>query len=179
MAKDIFDRLSAGRPPATEGVIKQPPRRREDPKIFLKDILANGPAPATLVIERGTERGFTKRQITYAREQMKLIALKGPGMDGCWFWMLPHDNRGIPAQQATPKPRHRPPQENKGHTKRQSDSLIHRTTAEWHRQGGPGPAYGTRPPHHSIMQQAHPARSETCASRSARSAATWCPNETG
>ena len=77
MAKDIFKRLSAGRPPAEEA-IKQP-RRREDPKIFLKDILANGPAPATLVIERGAERGFTKRQITYAREQMKLIALKGPG----------------------------------------------------------------------------------------------------
>jgi hypothetical protein len=107
MAKDIFKRLSAGRPPPTEMAIKQPPRRREDPKIFLKDILAAGPAPANLVIERGAERGFTKRQITYAREQMKLIALKGPGMDGCWFWTLPHDNRGIPAQQTTPKPKHR------------------------------------------------------------------------
>jgi hypothetical protein len=106
VARDIFKRLSAGRPPATEEPVKQP-RRREDPKIFLKDILANGPAPANLVIARGAERGFTKRQITYAREQMKLIALKGPGMDGCWFWTLPHDNRGIPAQQATPKPRHR------------------------------------------------------------------------
>ena len=105
VARDIFSRLSAGRPPA-EGAVKSQ-RRREDPKIFLKDILANGPAPANLVIARGAERGFTKRQITYAREQMKLIALKGPGMDGCWFWTLPHDNRGIPAQQATPKPRHR------------------------------------------------------------------------
>jgi hypothetical protein len=97
MAKDIFKRLSAGRPQQTEKAHEQP-RRREDPKIFLKDILANGPAPANLVIERGAERGFTKRQITYAREQMKLIALKGPGIDGCWFWVLPHDNRAIPAQ---------------------------------------------------------------------------------
>ena len=105
VARDIFKRLSAGRPPA-EGVTRQPPRRREDPKIFLQDILANGPAPATLVIERGAERGFSKRQITYAREQMKLVAIKGPGMDGRWFWTLPHDNRGIPAQQATPKRRH-------------------------------------------------------------------------
>ena len=78
MARDIFKRLSAGRPPAEE-VTKQPPRRREDPKIFLKDILANGPAPATLVVERGAEHGFTKRQITYAREQMKIIAFKETG----------------------------------------------------------------------------------------------------
>ena len=67
MARDIFKRLSAGRSPPTEEAITQS-RRREDPKIFLKDILSNGPAPATLVIARGAERGFTKRQITYARE---------------------------------------------------------------------------------------------------------------
>jgi hypothetical protein len=102
VARDIFKRLSAGRPP-TEEAVRQSPRRREDPKIFLKDILAAGPAPANLVIERGRERGFTKRQITYAREQMKLIALKETGKyGGCWFWVLPHDNRAIPAQRATP-----------------------------------------------------------------------------
>ena len=61
MSKDIFERLSAGRPPATEETIKQSSRRREDPKIFLKDILANGPAPANLVIERGAERGFQQK----------------------------------------------------------------------------------------------------------------------
>jgi hypothetical protein len=98
----LFERLSAGRPPQIEGAVKQPLRRRESPKIFLEDILSNGPAPTTLVIERGKARGFTKRQITYAREQMKIVALKGRGMDGCWFWVLPHDNRGIPAQQTTP-----------------------------------------------------------------------------
>jgi hypothetical protein len=96
VTKNIFERLAKGRP-LTEVAIKQP-RRREDPKIFLRDILANGPAPANLIIERGAERGFTKRQITYAREQMKLVALKGPGKDGCWFWVLPYDNRGVPAQ---------------------------------------------------------------------------------
>ena len=105
MARDIFKRLSAGRPPA-EMATRQP-RRREDPKIFLKDILAAGPARATLVIERGAERGFTKRQITYAREQMKLIALKETGKyGGRWFWVLPHDNRGVPAPQATPNTAH-------------------------------------------------------------------------
>jgi hypothetical protein len=90
------------RPTPLENTIKQPPSRREDPKIFLEDILSNGPAPATLIIKRGAERGFSKRQITYAREQMKLIALKGPGTRGAWFWVLPHDNRAIPPQQATP-----------------------------------------------------------------------------
>ena len=98
MAKDIFERLNKRQP--IERTIEQP-RRREDPKIFLKDILANGPAPATLVEEPGAERGFTKIQIRYARRQMKIISFKGPGEHGCWFWVLPHDNRGVPAQQAT------------------------------------------------------------------------------
>jgi hypothetical protein len=95
MARNIFERLGAGRPPA-ERAIEQP-RRREDPKIFLKDVLANGPAPANLIIERGAERGFTKRQITYARRQLNIISFKGPGMSGRWFWIFPHDNRGISA----------------------------------------------------------------------------------
>ena len=100
MAKDIFKRLSAGRPP--EEPNKQPFRRRENPKIFLRDVLANGPVPATLVEERGAAHGFTKIQIRYARYQMKIVSFKGPGKDGGWFWVLPHDNRGISAQQATP-----------------------------------------------------------------------------
>jgi hypothetical protein len=99
---NLFEKLGKGRPLPIEATDKQPPRRREDPKIFLKDILANGPAPVNLIIERGAEHGFTKRQITYARERMKLIALKGPRMGGPWFWVLPHDNRSIPTQQATP-----------------------------------------------------------------------------
>ena len=104
VARDIFKRLSAGRPPA-EMATRQP-RRREDPKIFLKDILAAGPAPATLVIERGAERGFTRIQIRYAMRQMKIISFKGPGKGGGWFWVLPHDNHGIPAPRATPNTAH-------------------------------------------------------------------------
>jgi hypothetical protein len=102
MARDIFKRLSAGRPPAAETAHEQPSHRREDPKIFLRDILANGPVPATLVEERGAAHGFSKIQIRYARRQMKIISFKGPGKDGRWFWVLPHDNRAIPAQRATP-----------------------------------------------------------------------------
>ena len=95
---DLFERLDKGRPAQIEGIIKQPLRRREDPKTLLKDVLANGPVPATLVEERGAAHGFSKVQIRYARRQMKIISFKGPGKDGGWFWVLPHDNRGIPAQ---------------------------------------------------------------------------------
>jgi hypothetical protein len=98
---DIFERLARGRPPPTEEVTKQPPHRRENPKIFLRDVLANGPVPATLVEEHGAAHGFTKIQIRYARRQMNIISFKGPGKNGGWFWVLPHDNRSIPSQQAT------------------------------------------------------------------------------
>ena len=98
----LFERLNAGRPAPPSEKASTLSRRREDPKIFLEDILSNGPAPATLIIERGKARGLTKRQITYARERMKLVALKGPGKDAGWYWVFPHDNRRIPAQQATP-----------------------------------------------------------------------------
>ena len=97
MARDIFRRLRAGRP-ATEAAIEQPLRRRENPKILLKDVLANGPVPATLVEERGRAHGFSKIQIRYARRQMKIISFKGPGKHGGWFWVLPHDNRNIPVR---------------------------------------------------------------------------------
>jgi hypothetical protein len=96
----LFERLNKGRP-QIEKAVKQP-HRREYPKTFLLDILAGGPVPATLVEERGAAHGFTKIQIRYARRQMKIISFKGPGKYGGWFWVLPHDNRGIPTQQATP-----------------------------------------------------------------------------
>ena len=86
---DIFERLAQGRPPPIEEAIKQP-HRREDPKIFLKDILANGPAPATLVEERGAAHGFTKKQLSYARRQMRVVSFKEVGkINGRWFWALP------------------------------------------------------------------------------------------
>jgi hypothetical protein len=101
----VFAKYIAGpenaRPSPLENLIKQS-RRGADLKTFLLDVLANGPAPANLVIARGIERGFSKRQITYAREQMQILSLKGPGVGGGWFWVLPHDNRRIPARQATP-----------------------------------------------------------------------------
>ena len=84
---NLFDRLSAGRPP--EEPVKQP-RRGDDRKTFLVDILLNGPVPTTTVYQRGAARGFTKRQLWSAREQMKIVAIKETGKHGGrWFLALP------------------------------------------------------------------------------------------
>jgi hypothetical protein len=90
------------RPSPLEKMIQQS-RRHADLKIFLMDILASGPVLATLVEKRGAVHGFTEKQIRHAREQMNIIAFKEVGKThGRWFWVLPHDNRSIPAQRATP-----------------------------------------------------------------------------
>ena len=101
----LFERLDKGRPPQIEEPVKQS-RRHASQKALIKDVLANGPAPATLVQERGRERGFSKIQIRYAMRQMKIISFKGPGKGGGWFWVLPHDNRNVPAPRATPNTAH-------------------------------------------------------------------------
>jgi hypothetical protein len=81
----IFDLLGKERPAAKE--IEQP-RRNADLRAFLLDILMDGPVPTTLVIERGVARGFTKKQITYARAKMKITALKETKRWGRWMWVL-------------------------------------------------------------------------------------------
>jgi hypothetical protein len=100
---NLFDRLAQGRPPEPEEAVRQSPRRREDPKIFLKDILASGPVPVTIIEERGAARGFTWVQLRYARWQLNGISFKGQGKNGRWLWVLPHDNRVIPARPVRPK----------------------------------------------------------------------------
>jgi hypothetical protein len=67
---------------------RKPTRRTLDPKTFILDVLTNGPVPTKNVLQRGAERGLTKRQILYAREQMRVIAFKDLGKHGCWFWSL-------------------------------------------------------------------------------------------
>ena len=85
----LFERLDKGRPPPTEKTIKQS-RRNADQKALIMDVLANGPAPATLVEERGAAHGFTKKQLCYARRQMRIVAFKEAGKtNGRWFWALP------------------------------------------------------------------------------------------
>jgi hypothetical protein len=76
------------RPSPLEKMIKQ--SRKTDLKIFLRDVLANGPVPATLVEERGAAHGFSKKQIYYARQLMNIVAFKEIGKThGRWFLVLP------------------------------------------------------------------------------------------
>lgn len=89
-------------PAPLENLIKQS-RRHADLKTFLMDILIGGPVPVTLIVERGTAHGFTEKQLRYAREQMNIVAFKETGRPhGHWLWVLPHDNRSVPAQRTTP-----------------------------------------------------------------------------
>ena len=86
---NLFERLDKGRPPPVEEPIKQS-RRHAGQKALIKDVLANGPAPVTLVEERGAAHGFTKKQLSYARRQMRIVSFKEVGKtNGRWFWALP------------------------------------------------------------------------------------------
>jgi hypothetical protein len=90
---DLFKRLDAGRPPPAEEKIEQPrkqSRRSADLKIFLMDVLVNGPVPTIIIEERGAAHGFTKKQIRSAREQMKVVTFKEVGKPhGRWISALP------------------------------------------------------------------------------------------
>src|SRR6478672_9471179 len=86
---NLFDRLSAERPLEPDRPIRRP-RMGDDRKTFLVDILMNGPAPTTLVHQRGAARGFTRKQLWDAREKMKIVAFKETGKPrGRWFLALP------------------------------------------------------------------------------------------
>ena len=86
---NLFERLNKGRSPQIEEPIKQS-RKHAGQKALIKDVLANGPAPATLVAERGAAHGFTKKQLSYARRQMRVVSFKEVGKtNGRWFWALP------------------------------------------------------------------------------------------
>jgi hypothetical protein len=85
----LFERLNARWPPQIEEQVRQS-RRHAGQKALIKDVLANGPAPATLVQERGAAHGFTKKQLSYARRQMRVVSFKEVGKtNGRWFWALP------------------------------------------------------------------------------------------
>ena len=92
VARDIFSRLGAGRPPPIEETKPQLGRAavKARLKTLLTDVLANGPAPTTLVLERGGAHGFSRKQLYCARQQMNIVAFKEVGKrHGCWFLALP------------------------------------------------------------------------------------------
>jgi hypothetical protein len=93
LRKYIADSLEKERQPAAEIKPRKASRRTVDPKIFITDVLVNGPVPTNTVLQRGTERGLTKKQIWYARERLKIVAFKELGKNGCWFLALPNHER--------------------------------------------------------------------------------------
>jgi hypothetical protein len=93
LRKYIADSLEKERQPAAEIKPRKASRRTVDPKIFITDVLMNGPVPTNTVLQRGAERGLTKKQIWYARERLKIVAFKELGKNGCWFLALPNHER--------------------------------------------------------------------------------------
>ena len=93
LRKYIADSLEKERQAAAEIKPRKASRRTVDPKIFITDVLVNGPVPTNTVLQRGAERGLTKKQIWYARERLKIVAFKELGKNGCWFLALPNHER--------------------------------------------------------------------------------------
>jgi hypothetical protein len=93
LRKYIADSLEKERQPAAEIKPRKASRRTVDPKNFITDVLVNGPVPTNTVLQRGAERGLTKKQIWYARERLKIVAFKELGKNGCWFLALPNHER--------------------------------------------------------------------------------------
>jgi hypothetical protein len=88
--KYIADSLEKERQVPAEIKPRKAHPRLIDPKNFILDVLTNGPVPTKNVLARGAQRGLTKRQITWAKENMEIIAFKETGPRGPWFWALPH-----------------------------------------------------------------------------------------
>ena len=99
----LFERLQppAPAPSPTKKATKQPRKRADlvaqwekDAKIksFLRDILAKRPVSATAIEKRGTEQGFTRKQLWRAKKLIGIISFrKGRGFEGRWFWTLPQN----------------------------------------------------------------------------------------
>jgi hypothetical protein len=82
------------RPSPLEKLIKQS-RKNANLKTLITDVLANGPAPATLVEERAAAHGFTEKQLRCAKEQMNIVVFKETGKrHGRWVWALSHNLPG-------------------------------------------------------------------------------------
>src|SRR5262249_34859771 len=58
-------------------------------RMFLMDMLANGPIPIKLIEERAAARGLSKDQLDRAKGKMGIVAFKEKKKDGGWFWALP------------------------------------------------------------------------------------------
>jgi hypothetical protein len=57
-------------------------------RMFLMDMLANGPVPATLIEELAAMRGLSIDQLKRAKPKMGVGSFR-KAMDKGWFWALP------------------------------------------------------------------------------------------
>jgi hypothetical protein len=67
---------------------------RSSVRDFLNVILANGPALASLIIERGAERGFSLHQLQRARKiepAIRSFRRPGEGKHSSWWWVHAHE----------------------------------------------------------------------------------------
>ena len=90
---NLFERLNKGRLPEPElsnKQLRQPPRRRADPRLLLMDLLEDGPMLAAAAQAHGAAHGLSKKQLKRAREKMQVRSFKQVGVpNGPWVWVLP------------------------------------------------------------------------------------------
>jgi hypothetical protein len=78
------DQALAAASPATKG------KAAAGAVTFVLDMLANGPVPRHVIIERGEERGFSEKQLRAAREKAGVLPLKEPRTtQTIWWWVKP------------------------------------------------------------------------------------------
>jgi len=64
--------------------------RQNSVRLFLLDLLGNGPAPQSHIEERAAAHGFSIDQIRRAKTKMAIMAFKEKGVEhGKWMWALP------------------------------------------------------------------------------------------
>jgi putative DNA primase/helicase len=60
--------------------------------MFLMDMVARGPAPISLIEERGSAHGYSPDQLKRAKQKLGVCTFRERGkIDGSWFWALPED----------------------------------------------------------------------------------------
>ena len=64
--------------------------RREAAR-FLKDLLADGPMPATMVLRQARNVGFSEITIRRAKKDLSIRSYREQRIDGKWRWCLPGD----------------------------------------------------------------------------------------
>jgi len=68
---------------------------REDAATFLRDLLANGPALATDILQRAKKAGFSEITIRRAKKDAGIASLRDPRSRGRWRWCLPGDEEKV------------------------------------------------------------------------------------